>query len=119
LGAASQTGCLNYELLKQFRGSNADDDHDSGPFAHPVIALRLSTWSSVCLTTVVVGVLCCLGFLGFFYYRMCVRSISEPHYGFPLIMLFSVMCLYLSVIPYILEASELVCKFRLFATGIG
>lgn len=104
---------LNYCNLKCLNGNGKV--YDLYPFFQDV-HLRLESWVFAALSISLLGCIFCFAILFYFFLRICKKDIFEGNPTLTILLLLSVFCMYVTVIPFSLvgynESYKILCSIR-------
>lgn len=112
--------CENYKLI--VGDYEEGEEHESYTFLSS-IEFRDEAWIAALLSISVVGILCCFAIAIFITVRMCKKDILEGNPACSFVMLFAIILMYTSILPYSVRSDPtyegVMCGLKLFGTSMS
>ncbi|XP_014272250.1 protein bride of sevenless [Halyomorpha halys] len=110
--------CSNYNLLyKEYL-----EQHEN---LFIMIEIKQEAWVAALLSISSVGVLCSIAIAIFIIVRICKRDMLEGNPGFSFLLLFSIIFMYLSILPFSFQVKSIqyyegvFCGLKIFGTSLS
>lgn len=112
------SGCSNYNLLyKEYL-----EEHEH---FFVMVEIKQEAWVAALLSISSVGILCSIAIAIFIIVRICKRDMLEGNPGFSFLLLFSIMFMYLSILPFSFQVKTIhyyegvFCGLKIFGTSLS
>lgn len=110
--------CINYiDVYKK---------HFQQHYLKDIIDWRSESWVAAVISVSSVGVLCCLSVAIFMIVRICKQDVLEGNPSFSLLLIFSIICMYCSIMPFAFKFvhkqhffNSLFCILKIFGTNLS
>ncbi|XP_062600513.1 uncharacterized protein LOC134262138 [Saccostrea cucullata] len=81
--------------------------------------LSKELWTIIVLIIGIGGAFAALCFVIYVFHKVCAGLLSKRYVGLGILLLFSIIFLFLSVLPFVFTPSEIVCSTRFFIPGFA
>lgn len=113
------SGCMNFNILYQ-------DFFEQKLSLYSTVELKQEAWVAALLSISSVGVLCCVAIAVFIVVRICKKDMLEGNPGFSFLLLFSIILMYTSILPFSVEIINdnhyykgIFCGLKIFGTSLS